>query len=129
MTPTAVYILKCECEAWYIGLSVNPYRRLIKHLEGEGSLFTTHYKPLRIAYVKWYPSRNQAMHMEEVWTCLLRDQALKVGGGLRTGVSMSGRGRWREFESIGILWAMEQTLPKKFHITSANRLEKTAVVV
>jgi hypothetical protein len=42
---------------------------------------------------------------------------------------MSGRGRWREFESIGILWAMEQTLPKKFHITSANRLEKTAVVV
>ena len=122
----SVYVLECEEGAWYVGLSSNPYRRYIRHISGDGSQYTSHYKPKRIAHVFWYSSRTKAKYMEEVMTCLMRDQALKVGGGLRTAVGVSGRGK-----CIVMISRLLATLPDVLvvKLVIASGLEKTAVVV
>ena len=114
----SVYVLECEEGAWYVGVSYHPFRRFLLHLNGDGSWYTLAYKPRRLAYVHWYPSRARAEYMEEVMTALLRDQVLKVGGGAYTVPSMSGRGRSR-FEHAVAKWEIPDkldvpTIPESF---------------
>lgn len=93
MEPTAVYVLECEEGAWYVGMSNDPDRRFQEHLictEG----FTSHYRPVRIAWRGWYPTRQRAEWMENLVTSEMRSVALKVGGGIRCDISPSGRGRY-----------------------------------
>lgn len=127
MRPTAVYVLQCEEGAWYVGMSNHPYRRFIKHCEWEGSYYTRHYTPLRIAHVWWYPTRARAEYMEEAMTALLRDHALKVGGGLRTVVGMSGRGKDREPSIFVLAEELEGRIGKLYvaHINSRFMRGKT----
>ena len=118
MPATAMYVLECEEGAWYVGISYQPFKRFVQHMNGHSSWYTTAYKPKRLAYLHWYATRAKAEYMEEVMTALLRDQALKVGGGTYTVPSMSGRGRCRfetemcRFELSEVLRV--KTIPESF---------------
>lgn len=95
---TFLYVLKCEDDAWYVGVTCNPKQRFNRHWRGEGSLYTTAYKPLKIVYMRAFSRRAEAFFGECSMTSLLRQYALKVGGALRCWPGPSGRGTRSPFK-------------------------------
>ena len=59
-----VYILLCEGERLYTGISNNPDKRLAAHIAGRGSRFTQMYKPLKRVYLEIIGGRALAMKRE-----------------------------------------------------------------
>jgi predicted GIY-YIG superfamily endonuclease len=54
----ALYILKCENEKWYVGISLNLNVRLGQHWNGTGALWTRLHKPIEVHDVI-YPATNE----------------------------------------------------------------------
>jgi predicted GIY-YIG superfamily endonuclease len=46
-----VYVLKCEDDCWYIGVSSNLNARLAQHFEGNGCSWTRKHKPIKLIEV------------------------------------------------------------------------------
>lgn len=96
---TAVYVLLCEDEAWYVGVAEDPYHRFEQHKAGKGAVYTRLYPPHYIAHMFWCENREEALHLEDAMTYVLQQSYLKVAGGRWTMPSPSGRGReWTEAE-------------------------------
>lgn len=94
---TAVYLLKCEAGAWYVGITEDLEARMENHMSGNGSVFTKHYRPLEVTCVAWMPVRGKAEFMECAVTAGLQKIVHKVAGGCYTKPSPSGRGvQWSE---------------------------------
>lgn len=45
---TFIYIIECENNKYYIGRSINPKQRILKHFEQNGSEWTKKYKPIQV---------------------------------------------------------------------------------
>jgi len=59
-----VYILKCERNKLYTGISKDPNKRFSTHLKGQGAKFTKIYKPIAIVYKEEFNSYKTAAQRE-----------------------------------------------------------------
>jgi len=76
-----VYILRCADGALYVGETGNIDERLATHNDGRGSSYTAHRRPVTLAYVEAYATRDAALARERQlkgWT-REKKEALIVG--------------------------------------------------
>jgi predicted GIY-YIG superfamily endonuclease len=59
-----VYILRCANGSYYVGHSVDPQRRLMRHAAGAGAQHTALYPPERTVYQESFPTEQDAVHRE-----------------------------------------------------------------
>ncbi|MGB7054380.1 MAG: GIY-YIG nuclease family protein [bacterium] len=59
-----VYIIECDDNTYYTGMTWKPDLRWIQHLSGLGSKYTQKHKPKRIAYLEEYDDFEQARKRE-----------------------------------------------------------------
>lgn len=59
-----VYILLCEDNSLYTGISPDPQKRFEEHKAGRGARYTRSHKPLKILYVEGFKSKAQALKRE-----------------------------------------------------------------
>lgn len=107
----AVYVVRCEQDAYYVGITKDPDRRWREHQEGRGSWYTQIYKPISMSVCAWVRGKRKAESLEIAMTEVLGMMCLKVAGGVRTFVSASGRGReWHagDLELYGALSRFEK---------------------
>lgn len=65
-TPHALYILQSEtADRFYVGRSSNPERRL-QHHNTTSTGFTARYRPWRLVFVEWFPTKHQAIAAEQL---------------------------------------------------------------
>lgn len=59
-----VYIIKCEKDKLYTGISKNPEERFKVHQQGKGAKFTKAFKPIAMVYKKRFNSHKKASQTE-----------------------------------------------------------------
>lgn len=78
MSKYFVYILECEHNKLYTGITTDVERRFREHREGKGGRFTRAIMPLRIAYKEGHLSRSAALKREAQIKRLRREQKLDL---------------------------------------------------
>ena len=63
--PYYVYILQCEDDSYYTGISEDLSLRMKLHWEGKGARYTKMHKPKNLVYVERYASLLDAMKREK----------------------------------------------------------------
>ena len=74
-----VYVLKCEDDCWYVGITYNFNQRYAQHLGGTGAKWTRLHKPVSVERIIWNGCEQEIT--EEYITLYGRD---KVRGGSHT---------------------------------------------
>lgn len=59
-----VYILLCQDDSLYTGISPDPKKRFLIHQSGKGSKYTRSHKPIRIVYTECLAGRSEASKRE-----------------------------------------------------------------
>lgn len=62
--PWWVYIIDCESDRLYTGISTDPQRRFEQHCQGRGARFTRMYPPRQLLAAVAYASRAEASREE-----------------------------------------------------------------
>ena len=62
--PYFVYLLECEDDSIYTGITTDVERRFAEHKNGTGGHFTRAKKAKRIVYTEQYPDRSSALKRE-----------------------------------------------------------------
>jgi putative endonuclease len=65
VVPYYVYILQCEDNTYYTGISEDLPLRMKLHWNGKGAKYTRMHKPKKLIYVERLPSRSEAMKREK----------------------------------------------------------------
>lgn len=60
-----VYVLKCEDDCYYVGITLNLNQRLAQHWSGSGAKWTKLHKPIKVLYVT-YQGDEQAITNEMI---------------------------------------------------------------
>ncbi len=82
-----IYILKLEQNKYYVGLSKNPDSRIQEHFNGNGSSFTSLYKPIHI--VKQIQTYDRYDEDKIVKQCMSKFGILNVRGGSYSNIELS----------------------------------------
>lgn len=78
-----VYILLTERNTLYCGYSDDVEKRFQEHLNGKGAKYTKANKPIKIAYVKEFKTKSEALKEEyRIKHKLSRQEKLKLIGKL-----------------------------------------------
>lgn len=75
-----VYILLCENGSFYIGIALDPKKRLLVHQKGKGALYTKIYKPIAIVYIEQLATQIEAMKRErelKTWPRKKKEELVK----------------------------------------------------
>ena len=84
-----VYVLKLEEDKWYVGFTEDFDARMEKHNTGQGSDWTTKYKPVEVALVEDGNKRTETL----LTAALVAKHGIEnVRGGYFAGVELSERG-------------------------------------
>jgi len=75
--PWAVYLLHCDGNKSYIGISPSPHARFAAHRSGKGAAFTRANRPQGLAAVVWFENRSAASSMEARLKALARPSKLE----------------------------------------------------
>ena len=59
-----VYILRCVNGSFYVGHSIDPQRRLVRHAAGIGALHTATYPPEQAVYQEPFATEAEAVRRE-----------------------------------------------------------------
>lgn len=59
-----LYILRCESNKLYIGISQNPSKRFKTHQNKQGPKFTQKFRPIEIVYIEKYENLSLARKRE-----------------------------------------------------------------
>jgi len=59
-----VYILRCNDDSFYTGISTNVGERLLRHNNGKGSKYTRSRRPVELAYMEKFQTKSQALKRE-----------------------------------------------------------------
>ena len=59
-----VYILRCRDKTLYVGVTNDADRRVARHNEGRGSIFTARRLPVALAFVEPHDTRDAALARE-----------------------------------------------------------------
>ena len=83
LLPPLIYVLECEDNCWYVGITMNLNLRWAQHLSGAGAKWTRIHKPIRIAEVY---TENCSRELEESVTkkYIAQHGAENVRGGFHT---------------------------------------------
>ncbi|HHT35810.1 MAG: GIY-YIG nuclease family protein [Candidatus Wallacebacter cryptica] len=60
----SVYILECENDKLYTGITTDVERRFREHLSGRGAKFTRMHRPIQIVYCQEFEDRSSALKAE-----------------------------------------------------------------
>ncbi len=71
-----MYLLHCQGGRSYIGISPAPGERFAAHQAGKGAAFTRANRPVSLASIVWFDSRNAAASMEVRLKALARPAKL-----------------------------------------------------
>lgn len=63
--PFYVYILKCQNDYLYTGITRNLVKRVREHEDGTGSPVTKNRRPLKLVYVKGFETREEVARREK----------------------------------------------------------------
>ena len=74
----SVYILLCEDDSLYTGISDNPERRFLDHKNGKGGRYTRSHKPSKIIYIEELPTKNDALKRERQIKGWSREKKIKI---------------------------------------------------
>lgn len=75
-----VYILLCEDESYYTGLTWQPDTRWIQHFSGLGAKYTSRHKPKRVVYLEEYEDLDEARRRERQikgWTRFKKEKLIR----------------------------------------------------
>lgn len=61
-----VYIVRCNDNSFYTGVTTNPARRIAKHNQGTASKYTRSRLPVKLVYLESASSRGDALRREYV---------------------------------------------------------------
>ena len=64
-TPIYLYMIRCEGDGLYIGVSTKLEQRLANHVLGSGAVYTKQKPPTTLVYVRKFNSRLEALRMEK----------------------------------------------------------------
>lgn len=59
-----VYVLLCQDNTLYTGISNNPAKRFLEHKKGMGGCYTRSHKPLKIIYSEKLSTQSEALKRE-----------------------------------------------------------------
>lgn len=59
-----IYILLCEDNSLYTGISDNPQKRFLDHKNGKGGKYTRLHQPTKIVYLEQFASKSEALKRE-----------------------------------------------------------------
>ena len=73
-----VYMILCEDNTLYTGITTDPERRLKEHKEGTGAKYTRAHGALEMVYLEEAPDRAEASKREAAIKKLSREAKLKL---------------------------------------------------
>jgi len=74
-----LYILRCEDESFYTGITTDVKRRFKEHCKSpKGAKYTHSHKPVKVAYKKKIGTMGEALKMERLVKRLSKDQKEKL---------------------------------------------------
>lgn len=73
-----VYVIQCRGGGFYTGYTKDLDLRTRLHMNGKGARYTRMHKPLKLAYVERFNSRQEAMRKEKKIKRLNHRQKLKL---------------------------------------------------
>ena len=85
---TFIYVLQLQHGCFYVGKSVNPFKRLLQHKIGQGSAWTRIHKPVRIIKKIKMTSTLQEDQITEEW--MKKKGIDKVRGGMYCQIDLPG---------------------------------------
>ena len=59
-----MYIIECEDNTYYTGMTWKPDMRWMQHLSGQGSVYTSIHKAKRLVYMEEYENLEEARRRE-----------------------------------------------------------------
>lgn len=75
-----VYIILCEDQSYYTGLTWKPGQRWMQHLSSLGSKYTSKHKPVNVVYLEEYENLESARLREKQikgWTRKKKEKLIK----------------------------------------------------
>jgi predicted GIY-YIG superfamily endonuclease len=69
-----VYVLECEGNQYYCGMTSNLVKRLVEHTTNNGSVFTRHNTPINLVHLEPYHYLSDALNRETQLTKQLRNK-------------------------------------------------------
>ncbi|BAO44657.1 GIY-YIG nuclease family protein [Thiolapillus brandeum] len=78
MAEWQVYIIRCNDDSLYTGITTNLERRFDQHLTGKGAKYFNGRKPLEIVYREHCADRGQASRREAAIKSLSRREKLQL---------------------------------------------------
>lgn len=76
-----VYMLECEDGSFYIGWTNDPEKRFRAHCSGKGAKYTRSHKPVRVAYLKYTETKQEAQKLEFALKRLTHQEKEKLAEG------------------------------------------------
>lgn len=73
-----VYILLCEDESLYTGVTNNLEKRFLDHKNGKGGRYTRSHKPIKIIYSEQLESQSEALKRERQIKSWSREQKIRI---------------------------------------------------
>ncbi len=73
-----VYIILCQGNSLYTGITNNLEKRFQDHLKGAGASYTRSHKPIKIVYSEALPSHSEALKREFEIKKLKKAQKLEL---------------------------------------------------
>jgi putative endonuclease len=73
-----IYLLQCEDESIYCGITTDVERRFQEHLSGKAANYTRAHKPVKIIYTEKAENRSEALKREAEIKKMKREEKLKL---------------------------------------------------
>ena len=75
-----VYILLCEDNSLYTGITDNPDRRYLEHKNGKGGRYTRSHKPIKLIYTEELATKSDALKRESEIKSWSREKKISTLG-------------------------------------------------
>lgn len=73
-----VYILLCDDNSFYTGVSNNPDQRFLDHKNGKGGHYTRSHKPVKQLYLEKVSCKSEALKREAQIKGWTREKKIKI---------------------------------------------------
>lgn len=73
-----VYILLCEDQSLYTGITNDLKKRLLDHKMGKGGAYTRSHKPIKFVYLEKFKTKSQALKKEAEIKKWSRERKLRI---------------------------------------------------
>ena len=81
-----MYMVKCQDDSFYVGMTENIKERIARHNHGKGSAYTRLRRPVRLVYFEQYQNKTEVVQRErevKKFSKVNKEQLIKYGLGQR----------------------------------------------